>query len=343
METKFIDLRSDTVTKPTIKMRKAMMSAEVGDDVYGEDPTVNKLEEFAANLLGKESAIFVCSGTMGNQIAVKCHTDIGDEVILEASSHIYNFEMGMMAAFSGTLPRVIEGKNGFFDEEQLRKAIRSDIYYLSKTKLLCLENSHNSAGGRVLSLEKSASLCKVAKDNGLKCHLDGARIFNAAIALKTTAKEIAKPYDSVMFCISKGLSAPIGSLLVGSKEFIAKARRVRKMLGGGMRQAGVIAICGLIAFEEILPKLEEDHKKAKILAEGASKNKNFDLNLESVETNIFMIKVKNGKSADYFAKKLKEMGILVSLNSSDTIRVVTHKDISFEDAEKVNTIFETIN
>ncbi len=343
METKFIDLRSDTVTKPTKRMREAMMSADVGDDVYGEDPTVNKLEKVSANLLGKESAIFVCSGTMGNQIAVKCHTDIGDEVILEASSHIYNFEMGMMSAFSGTLPRVIEGKNGFFDEEQLVKAIRPDIYYLSKTKLLCLENSHNSAGGRVLSVEKSASLCKVAKDNGLKCHLDGARIFNSAIAQKTTAKEIAKPYDSVMFCISKGLSAPIGSLLVGSKEFIAKARRVRKMLGGGMRQAGVIAICGLIAFEEILPTLEDDHKKAKLLALRASKNKNFKLNLESVETNIFMIKVRNGNSANYYVNRLKEIGILVSLNSSDTMRVVTHKDISFEDAEKACKIFETIN
>lgn len=339
---KIIDLRSDTVTKPTQRMREAMMKAEVGDDVYLEDKSVIELEETSAKLLGKEAALFVPSGTMGNQIAIKCHTSMGDEVIVEANSHIYNYEMGAMSAISGTLPRVIEGKNGFFDEDQLKNAIRPNIYYLPKTTLLCLENTHNMAGGRVLSLEKAEKLCKIAKERGLKCHLDGARIFNAAVALKTDAKEIAKPFDSIMFCISKGLSAPIGSLLVGSKEFIEKARSIRKMFGGGMRQAGIIAICGIIAFEEILPKLEDDHRKAKIIANGAKCNPNFDVDLDSVETNIFLIRAKS-KGAQYFVEKLKENGILVSTISNDTIRLVTHKDISFEDSERAKSVLEVIN
>lgn len=343
MYSKMIDLRSDTVTKPTLRMREAMAKAEVGDDVYGEDPTLNLLEEKSAEMLGKEAAIFVPSGTMGNQIAIKCHTSMGDEVVVESSSHIYNYELGAMSALSGTLPRVIEGRNGFFNEEQLLNSIRPKIYYLPKTVLLCLENTHNMAGGRCLSLERAESLCQIAKENGMKTHLDGARIFNAAIALKATAKNIAKPFDSVMFCISKGLSAPVGSLLVGSKGFIEKARVYRKMFGGGMRQAGVLAACGLVAFEEVLPKLWEDHEKAKKLAISISKNPLFDVDLSSVETNIFMVKTKKSGSAKIVVEKLKEKGILVSSINQSTIRVVTHKDVSFEDVECACAIFENIS
>ncbi len=339
---KLIDLRSDTVTKPTLKMREAMAKTEVGDDVYGEDPTVTQLEMKSAELLGKEAALFVPSGTMGNQIAIKCHTTMGNEVVVESSSHIYNYELGAMSAISGTLPRVIEGKNGFFDEEQLIKSIRPKIYYLPKTTLLCLENTHNMAGGRCLLPEKASNLCKIAKENGLKTHLDGARIFNAAIALKTTAKEIAKPFDSVMFCISKGLSAPVGSVLAGSKEFIERARVFRKMFGGGMRQAGVLAVCGLIAFEEILPKLFEDHEKARKIALAISQNYLFEVEVENVETNIFMVKVKPPFEANQIVEKLKSKGVLVSSIDKNTIRIVTHKDVSFEDTEKVCEIFSRI-
>lgn len=337
-----IDLRSDTVTKPTQKMRIEMAKAEVGDDVYGEDPSINQLERKSAELLGKESALFVPSGTMGNQIAIKCHTTMGDEVIVEASSHIYNYELGAMSAISGTLPRVIEGKNGFFDEDQLIKAIRPKIYYLPKTTLLCLENTHNMAGGRCLSLRKAENLCRIARENNMKIHLDGARIFNAAIAMKTTAKEIAAPFDSVMFCISKGLSAPVGSLLVGSREFIEKARVYRKMFGGGMRQAGVLAVCGLVAFEEVLPKLFEDHDKAKKIAVAISENSLFEVDPESVETNIFMAKVKPPLEASQIVERLKSEGILVSSIDKNTIRIVTHKDISIEDTDKTCEIFRKI-
>lgn len=321
-------------------MREAMSNAEVGDDVYGEDPTVNELERKSVELLGKEAALFVPSGTMGNQIAIKCHTNMGDEVVVESKSHIYNYELGAMSAISGTLPRVIEGKNGFFGEEELENAIRPKIYYLPKTTLLCLENTHNMAGGRCLTLYRAESLCKMAKKNNMKTHLDGARIFNAAIALKTTALEIAKPFDSVMFCISKGLSAPAGSLLVGSKDFIEKARVYRKMFGGGMRQAGVLAVCGLVAFEEILPELHKDHEKAKRLALAISKNLVFEVDLDSVETNIFMVKIKEKTLAQEVVNKLKEKGILVSSIDHNTIRLVTHKDISFEDIDLASEVFE---
>jgi len=343
MTVRFIDLRSDTVTKPTARMREAMARAEVGDDVYGEDPTINELQERAAGLLGKEAAIFVPTGSMGNMIAVKCHTDMGDEVVIEASGHICNYEMAAMSAISGTLPRVIQGKNGFFTVGELKKAIRPPIYYLPKTTLLCLENTHNMAGGRCLPLDLSFELCTTARENGLKCHLDGARIFNAAIALNTTAKEIAKPFDSVMFCISKGLSAPAGSLLVGSEEMISRARRYRKMFGGGMRQAGVLAACGLVAFEEVLPNLYLDHEKAKKIAGAVAANDLFEVDLGAVETNIFMVTVKPPLTAHDLAARMKEKGVLFSPISPSVARLVTHRDITDEDAETVAALFRDFN
>jgi threonine aldolase len=331
MNNSFIDLRSDTVTKPTQRMREAMARAEVGDDVYGEDPTVNELQERAAGLLGKEAALFVPTGSMGNMLAVKCHTNMGEEVVIEASGHIYHFEMGAMSAISGTLPRVLPGKDGFFTVQQLKEAVRPHIYYLPRTTLLCLENTHNMAGGRCLSLDLSRDLCEAAKERGMKCHLDGARIFNAAIAMNTTAKKIAEPFDSVMFCISKGLSAPVGSLLAGSRAMIEDARRYRKMFGGGMRQAGVLAAAGLVAFEEVLPLLKDDHRRAKELAAAATLNKSLEVDIEKVETNIFMIAVKPPLTSERFASGLKEKGILISAVSSSAVRLVTHKDITDED------------
>lgn len=343
MTERFIDLRSDTVTIPTRRMREAMAGADVGDDVYGEDPTVNILQEKGAGLLGKEAAIFMPSGTMGNQVAIKCHTQPGDEVAVEASSHIYNYELGAMSALSGVMPRSVPGKDGMMDPSKLRDAVRPDIYYLSKTTLLALENTHNMAGGRCMPVELSRELCSEARGLGLKCHLDGARIFNAAAALHVEAREIAEPFDSVMFCLSKGLSAPVGSILAGSKEFVGRARKFRKMFGGGMRQAGILAAAGLVALEEVLPLLGDDHRRAKEIAAAAAGNPLLEVELEKVETNIFMIRVRPPLDAHGFSAKLKEKGILASPISHAVVRFVTHKDIGDEDAAAVAKILTDFN
>ncbi|HXH28369.1 MAG TPA: threonine aldolase family protein, partial [Candidatus Polarisedimenticolia bacterium] len=246
----FIDLRSDTVTRPTATMRRAMAEAEVGDDVFREDPTVRRLEEVAAGRLGKEAALFVPSGTMGNQIAVNVWTRPGQEVVLEEQSHIYNFEMATMAAFSGVLARPVPGEDGCPHPDRVRRAIRPPVYYLSPAGLVTLENTHNMAGGTIAPQDRCEAIVRVARDGGLPTHLDGARIFNAAVASGRPAAELARPFDSVMFCLSKGLGAPVGSLLAGSRAFIEEALRVRKRLGGGMRQAGVLAAAGLVALED---------------------------------------------------------------------------------------------
>ena len=343
MKKRFIDLRSDTVTAPTPAMREAMARAEVGDDVYGEDPTVNLLQETGARLLGKEDAIFMPSGTMGNQVAVKCHTQPGDEVVVEASSHIYNYELGAMSALSGVMPRPVPGKNGMMDPSALVNAVRPDIYYLSKTRLLALENTHNMAGGRCMPVELSRGLCATARELGLRCHLDGARIFNAAEALRVEAREIAEPFDSVMFCLSKGLSAPVGSLLAGSGDFIERARKYRKMFGGGMRQAGVLAAAGLVALEEVLPLLGDDHRRAREIAAAAAGNPRLEVDLDGVETNIFMVGVLPPLDARGLSEKLREKGVLASPISPTVIRFVTHKDIGDEDAVRVAEILADLN
>jgi threonine aldolase len=331
MNQRWVDLRSDTVTRPTPAMRRAMAEAEVGDDVYGEDPTVNRLQERAAQLTGKEAALFVPSGSMGNQIAVKVHTQPGDEVLCEASCHIYNIETGTMAAFSGVLPRPVEGKHGVLDPDRAEAAIRPGAYYLPRTTLLCAENTHNLAGGTVMSVAQGEALGAMAKRRGLASHLDGARIFNAAAALGVEAKALSAPFDSVMFCISKGLCAPVGSLLCGSKEFVEKARKVRKMMGGGMRQAGILAAAGLVAFDDILPKLAEDHRKAKVLAERLAKVPGFEVDLESLQTNIVMLKLHPPHDGAKVGEALKGRGVLCHVISPTQIRFVTHYDISEED------------
>ncbi|MGC8931622.1 MAG: low-specificity L-threonine aldolase [Dictyoglomus sp.] len=342
---RFIDLRSDTVTKPTEEMRKAMYEAEVGDDGYGEDPTVNLLEQKAAELLGKEAGLFVVSGTMGNQVALLTWTSPGDEVIIESESHIYYYEAGGMAGNSGVQPFLIDGEEGVMPIEEIEKAIRPKGRVFPKTSLIVLENTHNRAGGKVLPLEYMKEVYEISRKHDIPIHLDGARIFNAAIYLGIPAKEIAKYADSVMFCLSKGLSCPMGSVLVGSKEFIEEARRKRQRLGGGLRQAGVVAACGIVALERMIDRLVEDHEKAQNLY-------NFlkDIEIFSVkkpDTNILKVRIKINKKAREFLEEFKKYGLLATSFDDETLRFVTHKDVSFEDIEKAKEIiykvWESIN
>lgn len=330
-----IDLRSDTVTRPTPEMREAMARAEVGDDVYLEDPTVNRLQEMAAALLGKEAALFVPSGTMGNQVSVNIHTRPGQEVILEERSHIFNYEMGAMAVVSGALPRPVRGEDGLLDWPLIEAVIRPrSAYYVAQTGLVALENTHNMAGGAVMPLSRMEEICNRAREAGLPVHLDGARIFNAAIALKLDPAEIARPFDSVMFCLSKGLSAPVGSMIVGSRHFIDRALSVRRMFGGAMRQVGVLAAAGIVALEKMVSRLEEDHANAKLLARGLAETAGIRIDPEKVQTNILVFDIAGtGKNTTEFSAKLKEHGVLANGINQREMRMVTHKDVSRSDVE----------
>ena len=336
MKNPIIDLRSDTVTHPTDRMRKAMAEAEVGDDVYGEDPTINRLEERAAELMGREAAVFVPTGTMGNQIAIHIHSHPGSEVVAEAGCHIFNFEMGAMATLSGTLPRPVETSDGILTPEHVETAIQPRAGYRTPTSLVVLENSHNLAGGRVTPRERMAELIAVARGHGLPVHLDGARIHNAAAALDTSAAELSAGCDTVMFCLSKGLGAPVGSILVGSTDTIVEARRVRKMFGGGMRQAGIIAAAGLVAFDEVMPLLSEDNRRAHDLAVGLAEIPAVVLDSDTVETNIVFFSLADDSPLDAggLAARLAEDGLLCHPLGGDSIRMVTHYHISDEDIEK---------
>lgn len=331
-----IDLRSDTVTLPTPAMRAAMAAAEVGDDVYGEDPTVRALEERAADLLGTEGALFVPSGTMGNQVAIACHTHPGQEVIVEAGSHIYNVELGTMARFSGVQPRVLVGERGVFTADQVAAAIRPDLYYLAPTGLVCLENTHNAAGGRVWPLAAAREVLARARARGIAVHLDGARVFNAAVATGTPVRELARGFDSVMFCLSKGLGCPVGSVLCGSRPFVAAARRVRKALGGGMRQAGILAAAGLYALDHHVDRLAEDHLHARLLAAGLATLPG--LSVLPPETNIVLVTIEAGPDAEALCARLRARGVLASPAGAGTsarqVRMVTHLGISRADVER---------
>lgn len=332
---RIVDFRSDTITKPTKEMREAMFNAEVGDDVYGEDPTINQLEEIAARLVGKEAALFVPSGTMGNQLAVLCHTQRGDEVILEERSHIYNYEVAGIAFLSGVQARIVKGNNGIMNSKDVEKAIIADgdIHH-SQTGLICLENTHNMAGGIVIPPESMKEVYDIAKKYNLPVHLDGARVFNASASLGCDVKEITKHCDSVMFCLSKGLCAPVGSILAGSKEFINKARRYRKMLGGGMRQAGVLAAAGIVALTSMVTRLSEDHKNARLLAEGLKDVRGIQVNMNTVQSNILMVDLTTPEyDSVSLVSRLKDEGILASDINSSRIRFVTHKYISEDDIE----------
>ena len=333
MTTTMIDLRSDTVTHPTQSMREAMATAEVGDDVYGEDPTVNRLEERAAELMGREAAVYVPTGTMGNQIAIHLHTRPGSEVVAEAGAHIFNFEMGAMAALSGALPRPVETADGILDPKQVEAAIQPPAGYRTPTSLVVLENSHNLAGGRITPPARMAELVAVARRHGLPVHLDGARIHNAAAALGVTAAELSTGADTVMFCLSKGLGAPVGSILVGNADTITEARRVRKLFGGGMRQAGIIAAAGLVALDEVLPTLGDDNRRARTLAVGLAGIPAVVLDPETVDTNIVFFSLADTAPMDAteLATRLAVDGVLCHPLGRDSIRMVTHYHIGDDD------------
>jgi len=333
-----IDLRSDTVTKPTPAMRAAMAAAEVGDDVYGEDPTVNRLEREAAEVLGKEAAIFVPTGTMGNQIAIRLHTQHGQEVICESRAHVLDWEMATMAAFSGCMPRTVVAERGILTWDRIKQAIGPKLYFRARTGLICIENTHNMAGGTVTPLAILQEIWAGAREAGLPVHLDGARIFNAATALGTTVAELSAGFDTVMFCLSKGLGAPVGSMLVGSKAMIERARVFRKALGGGMRQAGVLAAAGLIALHEKPGRLHEDHANARLLAEALAAHSSVEIDLCTVQTNIVIFTLRNGGDAAALVAALKRKDVLASAIGPHAVRLVTHYDVDRAACERTASI-----
>ena len=339
----YIDLRSDTVTRPTEEMRVAMATAQVGDDVYGEDPTVNRLQERAAEIIGKEAALFVPSGTMGNQIAIRLHTRPGQEVITEAASHVYNYELAAMSALSGVMARPVAAADGILNWPQIESAIRARIYYVAQTGLIVIENTHNMAGGTVYTADQTAAICGHAHAAGLPVHLDGARIFNAAAALGVDAATLSRPCDSVMFCLSKGLGAPVGSMLAGSKDFIERARSVRKLFGGGMRQVGVLAAAGLIALEKMPQRLEEDHDNAALLARLLMRIEALDVDPARVRTNVVIVGLaRTGLTSSRLAGMLRSEGVLVGTVDDRTIRLLTHLDISRDQVERAAEIFRQV-
>jgi len=331
-----IDLRSDTVTQPTPEMRRAMAEAEVADDVYGEDPTMNRLHERAAQIFQKEAAIFVPSGTMGNQVAIRCHTQHGQEIICEERAHFINLESATVAAFSGCQPRTIYGEDGVITWTQIKKKIAPPAYYRAQTGLIELENTGSLTGGTVFPQDVADEICDGAHEMGLPVHLDGARIFNAATAMKKSVADIARKFDSVMFCLSKGLCAPVGSMLVGSKVFIEKARVFRKAMGGGMRQSGVLGAAGLIALEKMPARLQEDHDNARLLAEGLAEIKGIKIDAKKVRTNILVFSiVGTGMDTGEFSRKLGEKKVLAAGIDHEQMRFVTHNDVSREDCGRV--------
>ena len=337
-----IDLRSDTVTKPSEQMRKAMYQAEVGDDVYKEDPTINKLEEYTAELLGKEAALFVTSGVMGNQICLNVHTQPGDEVICESDAHIFQYESGSPAALSGIQLYPVKGENGIILSEQVEPLIRPEsAYYMPKTKVVEVENTHNRAGGTIYPIENIKELKKLVTKYNLKFHLDGARLWNASVATGIKVSEYASYFDSVSVCLSKGLGAPVGSVIAGSKNFITKAFRVRKGWGGGMRQAGILAAAGLYALKNNFTRLAEDHQKAKILAGAIAGINSLEIDLNNVQTNIIIFKPKN-ISVDDALTKCREKGLLLSVGQVGTLRAVTHLDVDFKDIDKAANILKEV-
>jgi len=332
---KVIDLRSDTVTLPTPAMREAMYRAELGDDVYGEDPTVNRLEEMSAERMGKEAALFVVSGTMGNLVSMLTHCGRGDEVIMGDQAHSFRYEQGGISALGGVQVHTVSNlPNGMLDPVDVENAIRADNIHFPRTRLICLENTHNRCGGRVLSPIQMATIKQVAERHNLVVHLDGARIFNASVALGIAAKEIAAQADSVQFCFSKGLSAPIGSAICGTSDFIQEARRNRKVLGGGMRQAGVIAAAAIVALEQMVDRLAEDHQNARILAEGLAETRGFAIDLESVESNLVYFEVNDPSiDPDRLVKALAAEGVRLNPADGTRFRAVTHYGIERKDIE----------
>ena len=344
MSSEFVDLRSDTVTKPTPEMREAMAEAEVGDDVYGDDPTVNQLQVKAAEMLGKEAALFVPSGTMGNLLAILVHCSRGEEVICGDKSHIYVNEAGGMAALGGVYPHPVPNqKDGTLRLEDIRAAIQPDDSHRTITRLVCIENTQNICGGVVLSVEYTKQVSQLAKEHGLKFHIDGARIFNAAAALNVDIKELVAPADSVMFCLSKGLVAPVGSMLVGSQEFIAKAFRLRKMLGGGMRQVGVIAAAGLVSLEKMTGRLKQDHARAKNLYEALKQVTRLKLAAEPSSNMVyFTLDDSVTLTENQIIDEMKKYGVMVDWSAPRQFRLVTHYWVDDAGVEKTAKAFAEV-
>src|SRR5712671_4335126 len=330
---RIVELRSDTFTLPTESTRAAMAAAEVGDDVWDEDPTIHRLQRRAAEMVGKEASLFVPSGTMGNLCALLSHTQPGQEVILEIDSHIFQNEVAGASVVGGLQLRPLDSRDGRLQPEQVRRAIRLPDIHEPVTGLLCLENTHNRKGGTCLSPAQTQALCAVAHDAGFPVHLDGARVFNAAVALGVDVRQLTGPVDSVMFCLSKGLSAPVGSMLAGSRDFIERSRRMRKMLGGGMRQAGVLAAAGLCALEEMVDRLADDHRNARRLGEGLQGLAGIAVDLARVETNMVFGDCQPPLTAAAFIERCREAGVLLDQASVYRWRMVTHRGVTAEDVD----------
>ncbi len=324
----YADLRSDTVTRPVHAMREVMAGAEVGDDVFGEDTTVNRLQEKVASLLNKEAALFVPSGTMANQICLSVHANPGEEVICEQGAHIVNFESGAMARLSMVQPKTLRGERGVFTLEQVREAVRPGHYYYPRTAVIAIENTHNLAGGTLFPIEEIERIAGFAREKGLRMHLDGARLWNASIATGIPLSDYAAHFDSVSLCFSKGLGAPVGSIVAGSSEFIRQAHHRRKQFGGGMRQVGILAAAALYAIEHHIDRLAEDHANARVFAEIVSKNPALKVDLDSVQTNIVIMDLVNGEDAETICAGLRERGVLLVTMGRSKLRAVTHLDVS---------------
>jgi len=338
-----IDLRSDTITQPSPEMRRAMAEAPVGDDVYREDPTVNRLEDMVAELMGKEAALFVASGTMGNQVAIRTHTLPGDQVILDAEAHIFHYEVGAPAALSGVQLRTARGHRGHPSAEQIEPLIGTPDLHHPRTSLICMENTHNRGGGSILPMKTVQGVAALARSHGLLMHLDGARLLNACVATNRTAADYAQYFDSVSMCFSKSLGAPVGSALAGSSDFIQRARKVRKMFGGGMRQAGIIAAGAIYALKNNIERLAIDHHNARRLADALAELPGVELDPSSVETNIVVWRLAEGPfSAAEVLARLKDHGVLVSGFGGRLLRCVTHLDVTSGDIERAIPIIRSV-
>lgn len=337
-----IDLRSDTVTLPTREMLESIKHAKLGDDVYSEDPTVNHLQEMAAEKMGKEAALLVPSGTQANLTSLMTNCKRGELVLLEAESHIYWYEVGGVSAIAGLLPWTIRASNAAFQPEQIEAALRPENIHYPVPSLICVENTHNRYGGIVLTPRQLQAISEVAKKHSLKVYMDGARIFNASVALNVDVKEFTKHVDNLMFCLSKGLSCPVGSIIVGTQDFIDRARKTRKLLGGGMRQAGIIAAPGIIALEKMIGRLREDHENAKFLAEKLAKINGVNIALKNIQTNIVTFDLNTSIDCDMFLQKLSEDGILALAQAKNSIRLVTHRGIKRKHIQRTLSTIEGI-
>ena len=338
-----VDLRSDTVTLPTEEMLEAIRHAKLGDDVYGEDPTVNELEALAAERMGKEAAVLVPSGTMANLVSLMSNTKRGDLVILESEAHMYWYEVGGISAVAGLLPWPVKSKAGAFDPVDVEAAIRPKNVHFPEPALVCVENTHNRHGGTVVSPEQLRAIGEVARSRGLRFYMDGARIFNAAVALGLNVREFTRHVDNLMFCLSKGLSCPVGSVVVGSRDFVERARKNRKVLGGGMRQAGIIAAAGIVALETMVDRLADDHRNARFLAEGCAKIDGLNVDLARAQTDMVVLEIGGlGVDDSVFTSALKEKGVLASVIGKGKVRLVTHRGIEREHVERALNVIKDV-